>query len=1137
MDVNNNTTPKKVPLMYIEEPEPTGNTPPLTVRSSTLEMIPENASNMRIGEPRMLSNLSVPSFAKLPTQMNRENSSASRLGEPRMLYNLSNSNFEDLDSLNATTQVRRLLEDEGKDGEEWVQHMLFIQMDVLARFPHKRFGWKEIARWLKYEETVDVGDRWSKPHIPTTQMHSLIELRKFFAHEMCIVALDVAYECQSGSYQIADTIKAILEREERFKGTGVPQLVWETTIAPHKHQHRKWIGKMSTKAFKQFDSEGKPIHYEEDAADGLQMKGEVKLKSAMKKKKNVLRKRSGDGKDIAMFYTSYPPGATPDNLEAYKPNKHLKKKLPEGVESASVLVGQTDYIDQTFGLFLRMKHSSVMGDLIEVDTPAKFVFLLLGPMEETNIWEFQEIGRTVGTLFSDRVFVEVAYKAHTREDLINGVEEYIDDVTVLPPSIWEPSTRIEPPVKTLSLEKIHSRLDENKRTAGMPNAHHQEEGVTNDISLQRTGRFCGGLINDIKSRYKHYLSDISHGLSLQALASTIFLFFACITPIVTFGGLMGQKTHGYMGTMETLLSGAICGTVYALFSGQPLTIIGATGPLLVFESILYRLCQENSIGFMPFRFWIGFWVMIILLIIVAFDLSYMVRYITRFTEESFAILISIIFIYESFTKIYEIYKKYPVRSGGVVYAADFNCVCVPDTPSNDSASNFTSPPPAVNNLTNTDNSSLLNTTTSSPYSWSNRFLSHCINDSKVLVSKDCVSETSCLSEGWTLLGEDCHKNFVSKSMSDVFMLSVILFIGTFALAIFLKNFRTQRFFPSRMRSTMADFAVFVSVVTFTLIDIAFGVATPKLNVPSEFVTTRPGRSWVVNPMGIDIWWLVPFAIIPAVLATILIFLDQQITAVIVNRKEHKLKKGHGYHLDLFVLSFLIMFCSMLGLPWFVAATVRSVTHVRSLMMESEVSAPGERPQMIGVREQRLTGFLVHLLVGLSTLITVVLRLIPMPVLYGVFLYMGFTSLYGVQFVQRIGILFMPAKYQPDYTFLRHVQTLKVHAFTIVQIVCFVLMWVVKQVKAISIAFPLMLIALIVVRKLLDYIFTQSDLYWLDHLLPEEQIRHQEDVSNVKPPMHPLSPEDKDLSIDVNDVKRRKRTRSSIMEDQKTVLLK
>jgi len=62
-------------------------------------------------------------------------------------------------------------------------------------------------------------------------------------------------------------------------------------------------------------------------------------------------------------------------------------------------------------------------------------------------------------------------------------------------------------------------------------------------------------------------------------------------------------------------------------------------------------CSSSEIAFMPLRFWVGFWLAVILLVIVAFDLSFLVRYITRFTEESFAVLISIIFIYEAFTKV------------------------------------------------------------------------------------------------------------------------------------------------------------------------------------------------------------------------------------------------------------------------------------------------------------------------------------------------------------------------------------------------------------------------------------------------------------------------------------------------------
>ena len=52
------------------------------------------------------------------------------------------------------------------------------------------------------------------------------------------------------------------------------------------------------------------------------------------------------------------------------------------------------------------------------------------------------------------------------------------------------------------------------------------------------------------------------------------------------------------------------------------------------------------------------------------------------------------------------------------------------------------------------------------------------------------------------------------------------------------------------------------------------------------------------------------------------------------------------------------------------------------------------------------------------------------------------------------IMLMPIKYQPDYIYLRHVQTSRVHAFTVIQLLCMALMWVVKSVKETAIAFPL-----------------------------------------------------------------------------------
>lgn len=69
------------------------------------------------------------------------------------------------------------------------------------------------------------------------------------------------------------------------------------------------------------------------------------------------------------------------------------------------------------------------------------------------------------------------------------------------------------------------------------------------------------------------------------------MYFACLTPIVTFGGLLGEATENNIAVMESIFAGALCGVTYHVFSGQPLTIIGSTGPVLVFETITFDLCK------------------------------------------------------------------------------------------------------------------------------------------------------------------------------------------------------------------------------------------------------------------------------------------------------------------------------------------------------------------------------------------------------------------------------------------------------------------------------------------------------------------------------------------------------------------
>ena len=185
---------------------------------------------------------------------------------------------------------------------------------------------------------------------------------------------------------------------------------------------------------------------------------------------------------------------------------------------------------------------------------------------------------------------------------------------------------------------------------------------------------------------------------------------------------------------------------------------------------------------------------------------------------------------------------------------------------------------------------------------------------------------------------------------NAYLMSILLFFGTFLISFQLKKAKTSNFFPATVKNFISDFAVIIAILAMTFTDIMVGVDTPKLDVPGQLQPTSSTRGWLINPIPEkNPWWTAIVALIPAILGTILIFMDQQITAVIVNRKEHKLNKGCGYHLDLFIVALLIVVCSIFGLPWFVAATVLSINHVRSLTRESETAAPGEKPQFLGIR--------------------------------------------------------------------------------------------------------------------------------------------------------------------------------------------
>ncbi|NXQ38537.1 S4A8 protein, partial [Catharus fuscescens] len=537
---------------------------------------------------------------------------------------------------------------------------------------------------------------------------------------------------------------------------------------------------------------------------------------------------------------------------------HFMKKIPSGAEASNVLVGELDFLQQPLVAFVRLTPAVLLSGMTEVPIPTRFLFVLLGPGGKAH--QYHEIGRSMATTMTDEVFHDVAYKAKDRADLVAGIDEFLDQVTVLPPGEWDPSIRIEPPKNVPSQEKrkMPGALDESS-SHSKPEKHSGPE-------LERTGRLFGGLVLDVKRKAPWFWSDFRDGLSLQCLASFLFLYCACMSPVITFGGLLGEATHGHISAMESLLGASMTGVVYSLFAGQPLTILGSTGPVLVFEKILYKFCNGSC--------------QICLLL-----LSH------RKGESSWA---------------WEVCFPLSIKCLNLCFAGRGNRFC-PNIHGAFGWNILTFPSPLVlssavvemrmccGSVVSHHTPALL---PSVQFQLCHLFR-HCCplhQDPQHPLPTRYPNFPPCphalfLQECRSLHGEfqgpACGHN--GPYAPNVLFWCCILFFSTFVLSSLLKKFKTSRYFPTRVRSTVSDFAVFLTIVIMVLIDLAIGIPSPKLHVPHMFKPTRDDRGWLINPIGPNPWWTVLAALIPALLCTILIFMDQQITAVIVNRKEHRLK--------------------------------------------------------------------------------------------------------------------------------------------------------------------------------------------------------------------------------------------------------
>ncbi|KAL7299340.1 hypothetical protein TKK_0007915 [Trichogramma kaykai] len=948
-------------------------------------------------------------------------------------------------------------------------HEVFVQLDELHGFGEER-EWRETARWIKYEEDVEEGaDRWGQPHVASLSFHSLLNLRRCL--ETGVVLLDLEEKDLPGlAYRVVEqmVIEELILPEDR-------PVVMRALLLRHRHVHEHERGfrfgaKRNYSSYTSLQS----IWFDEDDSprEGAENNNLQETKSKVLSSNQALDNNHTviDMKEELTFTSSA------EDIKKGQ-NEHILKRIPSGAEATVVLVGAVDFLDQPTIAFVRLAEGILMPAITEVTIPVRFMFTLLGP--RNSDLDYHEIGRSISTLMSNTSFHKVAYKANERRELLSAINEFLDDSIVLPPGDWERQALLpfdELKAKSEAIRKRKAKaLEDNRKKQTQSDAAvkkaimagEEEKKPPDDLDpLRRTRRPFGCLINDIKRRYPFYASDFTDGLSSSCLAAAIFMYFAALCTAITFGGLMSDKTHNVIGISETLVSCSMTGVIMALFATQPLVIIGTTGPLLLFDESLYNFCEANNLDFLTMRVYVGAWMAIIALSIACVEGSVLVRLFTRFTEEIFTGLISILYIVETFIKLVNYFKRNPLRT---VYCFEHGNSSI--SSGNDAAMSSSSVMSEYAELMRRPavNVSEVNAR------YSELALAG-LNQSSALSELDQALSSSLLSS------HDAQGLEINQP--NTALMCTILCLGTFLGAYYLRIFRNSHYLGRSARRAFGDFGVPISIVTFVLIDYLAGVKTEKLLVPEGLKPTVPNRRWLVSPVQGDVpVWMALACSVPALLVYILVFMETQISELIIDKKERKLRKGNGYHMDIVVVCLLNFGCGLIGAPWCCAASVRSLTHVNAVTVMSRTHAPGDKPHIVEVKEQRVSSLLVAILVGVSVLMAPLLRRVPMAVLLGVFLYMGISSTNGVQLFDRVKLFFMPVKHHGTANYVRRVQTCKMHMFTLVQITCLAVLWIVKSTKA-ALALPFFLILMIPLRAQMRHFFSPAELRALDSKNPD-----------------------------------------------------
>lgn len=627
------------------------------------------------------------------------------------------------------------------------------------------------------------------------------------------------------------------------------------------------------------------------------------------------------------------------------------------------------------------------------------------------------------------------------------------------------------------------------------------------------GKLGAGLVDDIKRRVGFYLSDFSDGIMgerslYKTISTTVFLYFSVLLPCIAFGVVDTNNTDGQIDPKKTMIGQAIGGLLFALFSGQPLIVIMTTAPLCIYVKVIYQISQDLEIEFSTFYACVGLWMCVFLVIMSVTNSSNLMKFCTRSTEDIFAIFTAFAFGSDGIKEAIRSFKKYYWQPDCMAHDTVLVSRTIPDSLATSpslvapvaptmlslNSNTFSSPGGNLSGISQLSTNPALKLLQSSA-----RSLTAAIASSSPTLTGGSVGNVSPLSSSSAAshvqatyttspLGAESisdpelqHHELGSSSrcQRETCILFLFLMCGTLWLANSFSSFNKTPYLSSRKREILKDYALAISVLIFSFVG-SYLFSDTRLDTFEfgEFTGLHLADLTLVT------WRTLIFTCPLGFMLSVLFYIDQNICGAMVNNSPYKLKKGDYFHLDLLVLAALNCLLSLTGLPWMHGKLPHSHLHSKALAdYEERVDEGHVHSTIVNIRETRLTGILVSILVALSLMaVPYPLSYIPLPVLSGVFLYTALAEFKSNSMVERICLLFTEQAAYPPNHYIRRCPQRKIHLFTVTQILQLLVVSFIGFYPNpyVNMAFPLAVATFVPIRdRLLPYLIDIKYLNSLD----------------------------------------------------------